>query len=274
MIFEENAKKYKRILESIDITEYSIEFNHCFYKVVAYYRFGITKGNLVLYEDGKLCSRDEAVNPYKMFMIFNSYMQGFSIEGSEEINKPTWVFQETIKILDQIQANIINTQEEVAHAIGVLNELDSGSNKLKDIHTEAMETYDEMYSKGVLNSSVVDHISNLMRRFTNIQYKNLNLQINLKKIYLAIVNELHAEKPHANGEDKKRIKKAEELFQFLIENKYQEQLKKSLINFETDVNGQQLSLYSQPDWECKLGVFSFDKNEHEFKTNVLPMLRN
>ncbi|KKI88436.1 hypothetical protein WQ54_31425 [Bacillus sp. SA1-12] len=274
MSFESTFKKYKRLLETIDIARYTVSCNNSRFKVAAYNRLGSTKGYLVLREDGEVSPREEAILPYKMFIAFNSYMFALHEQGQAESKKPTAVFQDTINLLEQINPLVQSSKQEIDLVTLIIIELDKGYQRIREIHPKAMKIYEEMMNKCLLDDNFLGNIRALMKEFTSLQYKHLHLQINAREHLILITKELNNVLKDLSGEDKKAAIKAEEVFKFLTEEKYQSGLKNSLIEFEKDPYGNQKSFYKQADWEQALSKNSDEKNNMEFQKKLLAHLRN
>jgi hypothetical protein len=274
MTIEGTFNKYKRFLETIDVAKYQINYNGAYYRIASYNKFGGTKGYLVLNGNGKLCPRQEAVDPYKQFITFNSFLVGLDKEWRSEMKKPTSVFNETINLLHQIRPFTIKHNDSITKVILIIEELKEGYQRITDIHPEAMKKYDDMVEKGELDIKTVNEITELMSEFTSLQYKNLYLQIDAKQHFEVISKELEDLKLNVGNQDKKVVEKAKDVFKYLTEEKYQSGIQKSLRNFETDLQGQQISFYLESNWERKLIENINARNNDEFQKIVLPMLRN
>jgi hypothetical protein len=244
------------------------------YKLAAFYKFGIAKGYLILTEKGEVCSSEEALTPFSMFITFNSYMTGFYKEGKTEVEKPKETFRETIKILEEIKPFIEITNDQIGAVTSMIYEIDNGYNRLKELYLEATKTFEEMYSKKMLDQQVVNKIVDLTNQFTILQYKHLNMQLDFKEPLVAIVNELKKIKLKLNANDKKKASKAEGVLRFLTTDKYRSGLIESLKRFETDGKGGYTTFYSKPNWEQMLIANGEQRTKREFEHDVLPMLRN
>jgi hypothetical protein len=274
MSIEASFKKHKRFLETIDIAKYTILTNSKEYRVSAYNKLGATKGYLVIAGKGEVCSREEAIAPYQLFTIFNSFMFGLHEQGQAEINKPTAIFQETINLLSQVKSYIKHNLDHAETIISNINDLDQGYKRIKNIHSEALHIYEGVIAKGLLTEDIVKEVSHLMNEFTSLQYKHLYLQINAKDHYSAVVKELNEAKMNAAAADKEVINKAIEVFEYLSEDKYLSGIHESLGQYEKDLQGKQVSFFYQDDWEQKLHENLSARNTKEFQTDALPMLRN
>jgi hypothetical protein len=274
MTIQESFNKHKRFLEKIDIAKYKVIWNGTFFHVAAYNRFGRTKGYLFVHENGEVCKRENIIEPYKLFITFNSYMFGLYEQGQAEINKPTEIFEQTIKLLNQIKPFVPSSMNSVDNVILKINELEVGFTRIKNIHSETMKVYEDMISKGILDEKVVNEVDNLMSEFTELQYKHLYLQMEFKEHFEIIVKELNDVIVILNKKDKKIAKKAIDVFKFLSGKKFRSGIHESLSGFETDLNGNQISFYSNPDWKVRLSSNCDEKNKHKFETNILSMLRN
>ncbi|MED1865892.1 hypothetical protein P4V41_20800 [Fictibacillus nanhaiensis] len=275
MTTDNNVKKYKKFLETIDKTNYLIAYKDKYYSVIGYFKFGITKGYLILNKDGSVCARQQSIQPFKMFMIFNSYMLSFTTVGLEEINKPTGAFQDTIKILHNSLTMNQRMKDKVTHVTFVLEKLDKGFNRLREIYEEVKRVFNiEVKAKSILDEEVVNRISDLMTEFTERQYEHLYLQIGLKETYAAILKIGH--KDIKDYQEKKQIKEMQKLLRYLVEDEYQTNLKKSIIEFETNIHGKQTSFYTEhhEHWKEKLISNINEKMENNFKNDILTMLRN
>jgi hypothetical protein len=274
MSIEASFKKHKRFLETIDTVKYTIATNSKEYRVSAYNKLGTTKGYFVLLANGDVCSREEAIAPYQLFTTFNSFMFGLHEQGQAEINKPTAIFQDTINLLNQVKPYIKSNLDHAEKVISNINELDRGYKRIKDIHSEALNLYEGVIAKGLLTEDTVKEVSHLMDEFTSLQYKHLYLQINAKEHFKAVVKELNEAKVNSSAGDKAIIEKAMEVFKYLTEEKYLSGLHESLVQYEKDLQGKQVSFFHEADWEQKLRDNISKRNSKEFQTDALPMLRN
>lgn len=276
MSVEYNVKKHKKFLETIDKTNYLIAYKDKYYSVIGYFKFGQTKGYLILNKDGSVCAREQSIQPFKMFMVFNSYMLSFTTVGLEEINKPTGAFQDTIKLLQNSLTMNQIIKDKVTHVISVLEKLDKGFNRLREIYEEVKRVFNnEVKAKSILDEEIVNRISDLMTEFTERQYEHLCLQIGLKETYASILNEI-SHKDIKDNQEKKQIKEMQKLLRYLVEDEYQTNLKKSIIEFETNIHGKQSSFYTEhhEHWKEKLISNINEKMENNFKNDILTMLRN
>jgi hypothetical protein len=274
MSIEGNFKKYKRFLETMDIAKYTVICNESRFRVTAYNKLGSTKGYLVLRENGEMISRDKAIPPYKMFITFNSYMFALHEQGQAESKKPTAIFKDTINLLNEIKTFVTTSKDDIDTVINDIQELDDGYKRIKEIQPEAMRIYNEMMKEGTLDQVVLDKITLLMKEFTGLQYKHLYLQIRAKEQFARISTELSTVIDTLSGNDKKIAAKAEDVFKFLTEEKYQSGLRKSLIEFEKDSQGNQVAFFEQSDWQEALSQNSDDKNDLLFEKKLLSQLRN
>ncbi|ANC75840.1 hypothetical protein ABE65_002925 [Fictibacillus phosphorivorans] len=76
----ETINKYKKFFEAVNLFNFIVNVKSTLFKV-AYYKLGFIKGYLVLYENGTVCPRDKAIEPFKMVIQLNSYMHGFYTHG-------------------------------------------------------------------------------------------------------------------------------------------------------------------------------------------------
>ncbi|MCM3719796.1 hypothetical protein [Fictibacillus phosphorivorans] len=272
MSIEASFKKYKAFLETIDIVKYEILTNSKKYRVAAYNKFRSTKGYLVVVSNGKVCSREEAIDPYLLFSTFNSFMFGLDEQGQAEMDKPTAIFQNTINLLNSVKPYIKNRLEE--KIVTNINELDQGYKRIKDIHSEALRVYESVITKGILIEDEVEEISKLMEEFTSLQYKHLYLQINNKDHLRKVVKELIEAVNIVPAEVKRNMKKAIEVFEYLTGEEYLSGIYKSLAQYEKDIQGKQVPFFKQNNWKQKLAENSSERNKKEFQQDVLPMLRN
>ncbi|MED1865887.1 hypothetical protein P4V41_20775 [Fictibacillus nanhaiensis] len=274
MSIEANFKQYKRFLEKIDIAKYTVICNDSRFRVAAYNKLDSTKGYLVLREDGDVASRDEAIPPYRMFIAFNSYMFGLYEQGQAESNKPTAIFKDTINLLNEIKPFVTASKDDIEIAIKNIQELDNGYKRIKEILPEAMKIFNEMMKEGILDQTVLENISSLMEEFTCLQYKHLYIQIRAKNQFVSISTELSTVLNKLSGEERKIAVKAEDVFKFLTEEKYQSGLRKSLIDFEKDPQGDQIPFFERSNWQEALNQNSDDKNDILFEKTLLSQLRN
>jgi hypothetical protein len=274
MSIEASFKKHKRFLETVDTVKYAISTSSKEYRISAYNKLGATKGYLVVLANGDVCSREEAIAPYQLFTTFNSFMFGLHEQGQAEINKPTAIFRDTINLLNQVKPYINYHLESAEKIILNIKELDHGYKRIKDVHSEALRIYEGVMAKGKLTEDTVEEVSNLMNEFTSLQYKHLYLQINAKEHFMAVVKELEEAIKDAATGDKEIIKKAIEVFKYLTEDKYLSGLQESLVQYEKDPDGRQISFFNQDDWKQKLRKNISTRNTKEFQTDALPMLRN
>jgi hypothetical protein len=274
MSIESSFIKQKRFLETIDIVKYKILTNCKEFMVSAYNKLGATKGYLVILANGEVCSKEEAIAPYQLFTTFNSFMFGLHEQGQAEINKPTAIFQDTINLLNQVKPYLKDNVEHAEKIITNINELDHGYKRIREIHLEALQIYEGVIAKELLTEEIVKEVSNLMNDFTSLQYKHLYLQINANEHYAAVVKELDEAKVNTETEDKEVINKAMEVFKYLSDNKYLSGIHESLVQYEKNHQGKQVSFFHQDNWEQKLHENISTRNTKEFQTDALPMLRN
>ncbi|MBH0171675.1 hypothetical protein [Fictibacillus sp. 18YEL24] len=274
MSLETNFKQYKRFLETIDIAKYTVICKESRFRVAAYNKLGSTKGYLVLREDGDVASRDEAIPPYRMFMAFNSYMFALHEQGQAESNKPTAIFKDTINLLNEIKPFVTTSKDDIEIAINNIQELDDGYKRIKEIQPEAMKIFNEMMKEGILDQTVLDNITSLMKEFTRLQYKHLYIQIKAKEQFVRVSTELSTVLNTLSGDERKTASKAEDVFKFLTEEKYQSGLRKSLIEFEKDPQGNQVAFFERSNWQEALSQNTDDKNDILFEKTLLSQLRN
>lgn len=274
MLVDANFKKYKRFLETIDIAKYTVIYNESRFRVAAYNKLGSTKGYLVLRENGEVVPRDEAISPYRMFITFNSYMFALHEQGLAESKKPTAIFKDTINLLNEIKPLVIKSKDDIVTAINNIQILDDGYKRIKEIQPESMKIYNEMMKEGFLDQTVLDKITALMKEFTCLQYKHLYIQIRAKEQFVSISTELSTVINSLSGDERKLATKAEDVFKFLTEEKYQSGLRKSLIEFEKDPQDNQVTFFEHSNWEEALNQNSDEKNDILFEKTLLSQLRN
>ncbi|MEK3807335.1 hypothetical protein MHB63_12400 [Bacillus sp. FSL H8-0547] len=267
-------KKYKRFLEKIDTAKYAVLCDQSRFRASAYNRLGSTKGYLIVRENGEIPPREEAIPPYRMFIEFNSFMFGIDEQAQAESRKPTAVFQDTINLLEQIKPFVQSSKREADLAASQIRELDRGFQRIREIRPEALKIHGEVVDTGVLDENVLKNVRALMKEFTELQYKHLHIQIDARENFLIITKELTNSVKGLSGKEKRAAKKAEDVFTFLTEEKYQSGLRKSLIEFEKDPDGNQRSFYKLGDWEEKLSKNSDKRNDLIFQNELLAQLRN
>jgi hypothetical protein len=272
MSVEANFKKHKRFLETIETAKYNVISNGKSYKVSVYNKLGTPKGYLVLHSNGEECEREEAIAPYKLFITFNSYLSGIVNQSQVEMKKPTAVFQDTINLLEQVKPYIQQSEDELENAISKIKELDYGFKHYKTIHDNSLKVYEEVMGTGELDELPVKKVSDLMDEFTLLQYKHLRLQLKSKEDFNAISHEL--KRVNVNGENRKTIVKALDVFGHLTSDKYLSGIHDNLKQFEANDQGVNISYYDEPDWEKRLIESTDERSNKQFQTGALAMLRN
>lgn len=269
-----NIKLQKKTFEKYDTPEYRVINEGERYMVAGYYLFGLTRGYLLLDDSGEVCPREKAIVPFKMFIQVNSYMNGFYREGRAEIQKPLHAFQDTIELANKVDLYLSKSKEELIKIMEMINELDRGFKRLKEVYKEADDTFIEINKNEELTQQGVSKIIELKNEFTVLQYKHLNIQLMFKALLEPVLTELRSINDTLNRKEKKNVTKAYEVFSFLTSEKFQKGLKNSLKSFETDCNGEQINFYSMPNWEHELITNGIARSEKQFKNELLPMLRN
>ncbi|MED1865888.1 hypothetical protein P4V41_20780 [Fictibacillus nanhaiensis] len=273
MAIEANFKKHKRFLETIEIAKYNVVIHDSFYKFCVYNKFGKAKGYLALQANGTECRRDEAIDPYYLFLKFNSYLTGIVYQGREDMNKPTAVFKDTINLLEKIKPFVQSNSIHVNNAVSKITNLDNGFLRFKTLHDDALKLYDEVIKLGELEKSNVDKVDYLMNEFSIQQYKNLYLQLSMKEDFTALTQEL--KNYNSSGKDKENIKKALDIFSFLSGKKYIDDIYENLKQFEVDEQGNKMVFYDQSnDWEAKFIEITNKRSNKDFEIEALSMLRN
>ncbi|MET3730240.1 hypothetical protein ABID52_003881 [Fictibacillus halophilus] len=269
-----NIKLHKKMFEKYDTPKYSVILEGERYTVAGYYLLGLTRGYLLLDESGEVCSREKALVPFKMFIQVNSYVNGFYREGRAEIQKPLHAFQDTIELANEVDQYLSKSKEELIKVKEMINELDQGFKRLKEVYKEADNTFIEINKNEELTQQGVSKIVELKNEFTVLQYKHLNIQLMFKALFQPVLTELRIIIDTLSRREKKNVTKAYDVFSFLTSEKFQNGLKNSLKSFETNGNGKQINFYSMPNWERELITKGIARSEEQFKNELLPMLRN
>lgn len=273
----EDAKKYKKFLETYEIYPYSYYNNGKNFYYVSYQRFNKSNGMVILSESENVTDQD-IVSAFKMMYNFNRIMREALDQMIPDIKKPVSVLQEIKLLLFEVESindvNFSNLSKDFVNLHFVIDEVVIFPDKLIKILKEMQAIEKKVLNRKHLLSVDVDRMLELNISHYQIMYSQGRAQLRGSGSAIVIIKYLKEQLGQVSQPDKQKIRQLLKYLEIFSEDRAVRDLTNSQSTFEKDEHGNKV--FFSPD-EKGLDEYKemfYKRVDHILDNHIKNYLRN
>ncbi|MGM0807387.1 MAG: hypothetical protein ACQET8_22025 [Bacillota bacterium] len=273
----EDAKKYKKFLETYEIYPYSYYNNGKNFYYVSYQRFNKSNGMVILSESENVTDQ-YIVSAFKMMYNFNRIMREALDQMIPDIKKPVSVLQEIKLLLFEVESindvNFSNLSKDFQNLHFVIDEVVSFPDKLIKILKEMQAIEKKVLNRKHLLSVDVDRMLELNISHYQIMYSQGRAQLRGLGSAIVIIKYLKEQLGQVSQPDKQKIRQLIKYLEIFSEDRAVRDLTNSQSTFEKDEHGNKV--FFSPD-EKGLDEYKemfYKRVDHILDNHIKNYLRN